>query len=356
MSSVLHPVVFIHGLKGSTLSRPQGGRAWLTWWQALGLASPEVSLPIHWDDDGQRRDNLMPVSPLRTVARQDIYASFLKWAETSGCAFYPFVYDWRRDNLETVDKFLEFLGEISEKNGATKVQVVAHSMGGLVSFVALNRRPDLFQSVLFAGVPFGHALSFLEDMHAGVPTGLNKHILSAQVLFTCASPYISFPSNTRSGLVEQNGDPIQHDWHSPEDWERHKLGIFGAFPAEQITREMRSHLRNALRRAREFRSLLVSRNERSFQYPAIAVLASDAHLTLSTVVRNGPRAVKGWDFRTGLREPGDGRVLLSKATPPNGVPYVLHKTLHEHGTLLRDTFQVSTILDQLNDRVGRRRD
>ena len=57
--------------------------------------------------------------------------------------------NWRRNNLETIDKFLEFLSAVNEHHGAAKVQVVAHSMGGLVSFVALNRRPDLLWPRLF---------------------------------------------------------------------------------------------------------------------------------------------------------------------------------------------------------------
>jgi pimeloyl-ACP methyl ester carboxylesterase len=266
----------------------------------------------------------------------------------SGRAFYPFAYDWRRGNEETVNKSLEFLDRISAQNSGAKVQVVAHSMGGLVSFVALNRRPDLFHSILFAGVPFGHAISFLEDMHAGTAAGLNKRILNPHVLFTFASLYCFFPwKRYESGLVERTGEPIQHDWYSPDDWERGKLGIFGTLAPEQVTSEMRSHLRNALGHARVFRSMLVYRNE--LQYPPVAVLASDAHSTLSLVVRIGPRAVKGWDFKSGLGEPGDGRVLYSKARPPDGVPYTLHTTRNNHGALLRDTSQVSRILAQLCD-------
>jgi pimeloyl-ACP methyl ester carboxylesterase len=336
------------------LRRPQGRQVWLTGWQALGLASPDLTLPIHWDDDGQQRDDLVAISPLRHVAGRDIYASFLKWAEASGRAFYPFAYDWRRGNEETVEKFLEFLDAVNAQNSGAKVQVVAHSMGGLVSFVALNRRPDLFHSILFAGVPFGHAISFLEDMHAGTATGLNKRILNPPALFTFASLHCFFPWNRyESGLVERTGERIQHDWYSSDDWEGRKLGIFGTLDPAQVTGEMRSHLRNALGRARVFRSMLAYRNE--LQYPPVAVLASDAHLTLSLVVRMGPRAVKGWDFKNRLREPGDGRVLFSKARPPDGVLYTLHKTRHDHGALLRDTSQVSGLLAQLCETANRRR-
>lgn len=76
---------------------------------------------------------------------------------------------------------------MSEQHGGKKVQVVGHSLGGLISFVALNRRPDLIHSALLAGVPFGSTISFLEDMQTGTATGLNHRILSPQVLFTFAS-------------------------------------------------------------------------------------------------------------------------------------------------------------------------
>jgi pimeloyl-ACP methyl ester carboxylesterase len=341
----------IHGIKGSILSRRQS-TLWLTSWQALGLASPDLRLPIHWDGDAQERDDVTATATLRTVAGQDIYDSFLKWAETSGRAFYPFVYDWRRDNLETLDQFLVFLDQVSERHSARPVQVVAHSMGGLISFVALNRRPDLFHSVLFAGVPFVHGISFLEDMHAGLATGLNKRILSPLVLFTCVSPYCFFsPFPTDSGLVQQSGDPILHDWYSADDWESQNLGIFGNAQPERISAEMRSHLRNALRRAKQFRSLLVSRTDGSFQYPPIAVLAGDAYPTISKVIRTGPRSVKGWDFQTAVKEPGDGRVIFSKSAPPDGVPYRLYKSSREHGVLLNDTSQISQILLELEDRA-----
>ena len=111
----LPPLVFIHGFKGSTLLEPQGSLRWLTWWQALGFASPDLSLPLHWNGDVQRRDDLVAGAPLRTVARRDIYASFLDRASQSRLPFYPFAYDWRRDNLANTQRFVEFLETISEQ-------------------------------------------------------------------------------------------------------------------------------------------------------------------------------------------------------------------------------------------------
>lgn len=204
------PIVFIHGIKGSVLFESGGGVRWIAWQQAFGLSSPVLSLPLQWNGDVQQRDSLVAQAPLRKVAWQAIYAPFLDWAPTSGRAFRPFTYDWRRDNRENTAKFIKFLESISQESGGARIQVVAHSMGGLITFAALNRRPDLFHSVLFAGVPFGHNISFLEDMQIGTATGLNRRILSPNVLFSFASIYSLFPLDKRnSGLEKENEKPYR---------------------------------------------------------------------------------------------------------------------------------------------------
>ena len=214
-------------------------------------------------------------------------------------------------------------------------------MGALIAFVALNRRPDLVHSVLFAGVPFGPLTGFLEDMQASTAVGLNRRILSPEVLFTFVSPYCLFSlTPTKSDLEDENGNTVVHNWYAAAEWERHKLGIFGMFESAEIADEQRLHLRNALARAKESRSLFVRSNENSFKYPPIAVLASDSRKTLSSVMKGGQHAVRGWNFRDATRDRGDGRVPFERALPPKRVPYEVYKTAREHGDLLNDIYLV----------------
>jgi pimeloyl-ACP methyl ester carboxylesterase len=298
----------------------------------------------------QQRDGLTATTPLDTVAWHDVYAPFLKWAAASGRAFYPFAYDWRRDNLETTESFIKFLDKVCRESGGVKVQVVAHSMGGLITFAAVHRHPELFHSVLFAGVPFGPSISFLEDMHAGTANGFNSRILSPQVLFTFPSIYTLFPADPKeSGLVEADGSRIVHDWFSAEDWERQRLGIFSN-SSPTVTQEQRDYLRKALEHARHFKIELALRG--SFAYPPIAVLAGDMNPTLSTVLHNGPRSVKGWDFVTAAKNPGDNRVEFTKAVPPAGIRYSVFKSTHLHEDLLSDTKQVESILARFTGAGG----
>lgn len=85
----------------------------------------------------------------------------------------------------------------------------------------------------------------------------------------------------------------------------------------------------------------------SFQYPPIAVLASDVHPTLSALVKSGRGIGKEWNFQEAPTESGDGRVPYVGALPPQDVPYVVYKTAREHGDLLNDIPTVATALAHL---------
>jgi pimeloyl-ACP methyl ester carboxylesterase len=342
----LPPLVFIPGIKGSVLSDAKAAVRWFTLLEGLGLESPDLRLPLKWHGKVQERDGLVATAPLSSVGWHEVYAPFLKWAEASGRVFRAFAYDWRRDNLESTDELVAFLENVSRESGSARIQVVAHSMGGLITFVALTRRPDLFHSILFAGVPFGPSINFLEDMHSGTSNGLNKRILNPQVLFTFVSPYSLFsPDPQESGLLDTAGNGIAHDWFSSEDWGREKLGLFADSGIEGITTGQREHLNNALDRAREFRSMLVYSH--SVRYPPMAVLAGNTRPTLHWGIRNGPRAVKGWDFETAPKLPGDERVHFEGAVPPGGVPHRVFKSSQTHEELLNNTGQVQSVLTHL---------
>jgi len=125
-----------------------------------------------------------------------IYGPWLKKAQTLGRPAYEFSYDWRRSLLETAVKFEAYLKWISIKHHGVKIQVVAHSMGGMITLAVLNKCPELFNSVLFAGVPFG-GNCYLADMMVGETTGLNMKILDPSVIFTFTSYYSFFPRLSR---------------------------------------------------------------------------------------------------------------------------------------------------------------
>lgn len=342
------PLVFVHGIKGSELveSLPGDQREtvkWLTLSGALGLSTPDLSLEPRFVDGTQPFGGLHPgriLSSIRVVPylfEVDVYGSWLKEAKRMGRPFYPFSYDWRRDLLETTATLAKFLESVKARHGVAP-QVVAHSMGGLITLAALNRRPDLFSHVVFAGVPFAGGVGFLEDLHAGVANGLNRTILRPSVLWTFPSVYTLQPLTAADELEDGEGRRVDVDFYATESWCRVRLGpcASGALdPKWQL------FLDEALARAKRFRQLLAEVPVAGL--PPILVVASKSQPTLVKALKGGSNSVEGWDFASASRAPGDGRVAFDRAMPPSSLPYQLLESEREHTEMLADPIVVDAI-------------
>ena len=339
------PLVFIHGFKGAGLKSSTGNTVWLTQWQALGLSTSRLALPMKWNGDTQERDGvtvdevLSKVSVLPLLYSEDIYGAWLAAAAKFERPFYSFTYDWRRDNLESLNQFERFVDQVRIREGVSKVQVVAHSMGGLITLALLNKRPEVFHDVVFAGVPFAGGVGFLDDLHAGVAVGLNSRILSPQVLFTFPSVYALFPLDGK-GLEDEQGNPLKMDFYSAADWRRNGLSAFWQ-PSKQADAE-EHFLAGALARAKRFRLLL---QPRALKYPPVTVVLGSSKPTTVAVRRSNADGKHGWDPELSPKAPGDGRVAAVHALPPKGIDFRTVNVEAEHAKLLSDPAVVSLIRD-----------
>ncbi len=68
---------------------------------------------------------------------------------------FAFPYDWRQDNAITADMLKEKIQEVKEKSGRDKVDIVAHSMGGLVAraYIQSDDYQNDVDQVIFLGTP-----------------------------------------------------------------------------------------------------------------------------------------------------------------------------------------------------------
>ena len=71
---------------------------------------------------------------------------------------YLFSYDWRKSNVETAEKLDAFIDEITD-GGKVKVDIIAHSMGGLVSAHYLRNHDEKVDKYLSFGTPYEGAPS-----------------------------------------------------------------------------------------------------------------------------------------------------------------------------------------------------
>ena len=328
----------MHGIKGGRL-RDERGLRWVGARQALGLDRRPLSLPLGWAEQ-QDRDGLTPDGPIARVLWVSIYGGFLKHAARVARTFVPFSYDWRREIPEAAAHLTTTLERLAAEHGRP-ARIVAHSMGGLVTLHALRERPDLACGVLFAGTPFGTGIGFTRDTHIGSTTGLNAQSLSVAAANSWSAHWVFFPTGPDAGLRD-GAHALDHDWYDPASWERHGLGVFA--PGSGFDPALyRAHLTEAMGRAARTRARLQDPAALASAGVPIAILRSGDHDTPTTVVRNGPRAVRGWDVDTVESAPGDGRVRFP-ATEPPGLSFEAFSTSRGHDALLEDGHQVDAAL------------
>jgi len=77
-----------------------------------------------------------------------------------GDNFFIFPYDWRFDNIETAESLASFVDE--RVSPGEKVDIIAHSMGGLVTRLYANSHPDKVDKAIFIATPHHGSLDILE--------------------------------------------------------------------------------------------------------------------------------------------------------------------------------------------------
>jgi len=146
------PVVLIHGALGSRLYDPVSGDE--HWPGSLGSVAFSDYRSLRLDIDP---DTLVPMpSKLVTngitsnIGGMDFYGHIMSTLEDAGGykpaalgapathgekRYYVFIYDWRQDNVYTARKLDKFIARIREDyaDPALKVDVIAHSLGGLIT-------------------------------------------------------------------------------------------------------------------------------------------------------------------------------------------------------------------------------
>lgn len=349
------PMIFIHGIKGGMLQNSKQEVQWLTGLQGIGMGTPNLKLPIHWNPQTmqQDRDQIQPSTPLNTVTlipgiiQVGIYRGILREGPKVYPNFHPFGYDWRRNNLENLEHFLTKTRQLHATHKQA-VNIVAHSMGGLITMAALQQAPELFDKVFFVGVPFDGGVGFLEDLHAGTSTGLNASILAPEVLATMPSTYSLFPLKAREELSDGQ-HPIPLDFYNPSDWQRLKLGPFAH--EFSSTPEFKQHIQHSMKVAKIFRKQisngkLLKDGQLLTQQPEIFVISGQDIPTKVQFIQNGPQSVKGWDFKNGKKAPGDGKVSYARSFPPKGLKYTHFESHVVHGYQLDNQAVIEWILSR----------
>lgn len=292
------PVILVPGLLGSRLRERSTGReiwpgspiqALLGNRQGLALnIDPATLEPI--DDDVEAYalfDRLLGAdfyARLRDTLEQ---AGGYRLAQPGvaitqpGRRYYVFPYDWRQDNVRSAQKLDALIEQIrrDHRDPALKVDVVAHSMGGLILryYLRYGARDVLGDNELridYAGVAKVRAAILLGTPNLGSVNALHGFITGTEVGYravppevaaTLPSTYQLFPHPLHDWLVTADGRALARDLYEPQIWRAFQWSVFDPAvrrrvreryasreAAEQALALMERYFEHRLQRARRF--------------------------------------------------------------------------------------------------------
>jgi triacylglycerol esterase/lipase EstA (alpha/beta hydrolase family) len=153
-----NPVIIVPGIMGSYLKEkafPLDKEIWVNW---LGYANPidpkdEGLKELEMDGVGKAIKNLYVDGAIENILTEDFYKGLIRELENDGYAenkdLFVFPYDWRYDiNClagvsecadQGVDTLKNMIARVASSTGLEKVDIVAHSMGGLIAKTYIDK-------------------------------------------------------------------------------------------------------------------------------------------------------------------------------------------------------------------------
>ena len=368
----LPPVVFIHGWKASVLADKHTGKDEFNYTLGVvtGLAAdPSIELPMEWESNGnQVKDNLIATEACHSAAclcgmvkLGDIYGPVLDHLEKTR-DLHVFAYDWRLCLDETAANFTKFLISVKETTGQAP-QVVAHSMGSLITLNVLNHNPHIFHSILLGAGAIAPNAAILKDYSLLGEKNIivqNKTMFTPKINLTNPAPlhFIAYPGERElwgkpdTVLFRDDDAPLDLDLHKISTWKQYKLGIYHPDSGvDTVTEKMESWFQSVLDKAYKFRRGLLPQNSglKASDCPPIAVLRGDhCDTEFSYNVRRIDES-RYLDLKEGIGHiRGDGRVTLQDTVPPRDIPVCKIVTnAREHSVVLNDLENVDMLLNLL---------
>jgi pimeloyl-ACP methyl ester carboxylesterase len=373
------PVILIPGLLGSRLARARDGVE--IWPGGVGklLTSDYTELALRIDPGTLEPldDGLVPGGIFEGAAGQDFYQRIMQELREAGgyrimgpgrplvqqrARLYVFTYDWRQDIVKTVRKLDELIEQIRVDYGdpQLRVDVIAHSMGGLIvryferygtvdvlegnSFVVTGLGLSKLRRVVLLGTPNQGTVTAVHTFLNGYRVGISA--LPTEGVATMPATFQLFPHPLVDWVVNINGKPLGFDVFDVDFWRRYEWSIFdhrirrrldgerGTFPPQDVFERW---FEKRLERARRFTwSLMVPAGDVPLVKPLL--LGGDCVPTPrrlvfenvggASVARLRPEQilvpVPGVDYESLMFAPGDGSVtvdsLLSRQAPSREVP------------------------------------
>lgn len=297
------PIIIIPGLTGSELVNRSTGKT--AWFRTSRAKDDDVRLPMS-GNLARNRDNLIAGDIIREVRitrllpEIEIYDRLIdslqktggyreaKWESATRAdaqdTFFVFAYDWRRDNVENARLLVQKIDALKRRlrQPNQKFNIVAHSMGGLISrYAAMYGNSDIpagkpkptwagakhFDKIFLLGTPNEGSLRSLDALMNGVSYiggGLKLPFvqdLTRFDIFTIPSIFQLLPHETTLIAYDDELKPLKLDIYNPATWDEYDWAIWKdpdfakKFSATE-QRNARPYFLAALARAKRFQEAL----------------------------------------------------------------------------------------------------
>jgi len=371
------PVILIPGILGSRLfDGASGAELWPgSTFNLLLKAKQDLALKIDPQTLRPIDDGVVPRGLFEEAFHNDFYGAILHTLQQAGGfvpgtpgeqsdphqrRFYVFAYDWRKDNVLSARRLDALIEQIRRDYGEPqlKVNLIAHSMGGLIARYylrygtvdALEGDGDFpinmdgankIGTVVLLGTPKLGSVRSLQSMILGHKVGLSR--VTPEVLATMPSVYQLLPHPLNDWSVDPSGRDLDLDLYDVATWKRFHWSVFDPAvlrrvrarfskheDADAYVATLQAYFARTLERARRFIWSLTFEEPRS---PVkLVVFGGDCALTPARIVveqqggvslaRLYPQDVRnpvsGIDYSQLMLEPGDGEVtkpsLLARQT------------------------------------------
>ena len=260
------PVILIPGVLGSRLTRADGTEAWPGSTRKL-LTSGYLELALRIDPETLEPvdDGLVATGLFDAAAGQDFYGKIVRTLTGVGgfelaqpgqplakprARLYVFPYDWRQDNVRTVAKLDALIEKIRADYGDPKlrVDVVAHSMGGLIvryyerygtedvldgnTFPVTGAGAAKIRRVVLLGTPNHGTVTAVHKFLNGYRVALSR--LPTEGVVTMPAMFQLFPHPLVDWVADRDGKPIERDLFDVGTWKEFKWSIFDGSVQKRI--------------------------------------------------------------------------------------------------------------------------
>ena len=228
-------VVVLGGYRGSILrsAEPPHRQFWVPVKVGLNLRKVNLEVGIEEGDDERATEKVIPGGMLTHIGPVDIARRLLKRlrscpnARNGKLRVHDYGYDWRLDPNHLSKGLIKFLEDLPcnkplVSKGTRGALVIAHSLGGLVTRHAVNRRTELFKGVVYAGVP-NTCVNILGPLRNGDEVLLSNRVLTAQVNFTIRTSFALMPLDGRCFFDKETREEYPVDFFDPQTWIDYRL-------------------------------------------------------------------------------------------------------------------------------------